>query len=50
MAFSTFDVWDQALLTTVIQKPAAGRAPGAAEDAPFLGEQIAPFTDRKSIV
>lgn len=44
MAFSTFDVWDQALLTTVIQKPAAGRAPGAAEDAPFLGEQIAPFT------
>ncbi len=44
MGFSTFDVWDQALLTTVIQRPAAGRAPGAAEDAPFLGEQIAPFT------
>lgn len=44
MAFSTFDVWDQALLTHVIQKPPAGRAPGAAEDAPFLGESVAPYT------
>lgn len=43
MGFSTFDVWDQALLTTVIQRPPAGRAPGAAEDAPFLGERVAPF-------
>ena len=42
MAFQTFDVWDQALLTTVIQRPPAGRAPGAAEDTPnLLGETIA---------
>lgn len=44
MAFSTFDVWDQGLLTNIIQRPPAGRAPGAAEDTPVvLGEQIAPF-------
>lgn len=44
MAVQTFDVWDQALLTTVIQRPPAGRAPGAAEDQPvLLGEAIAPF-------
>ena len=44
MAFQTFDVWDQALLTTVIQRPPAGRAPGAAEDDPdLLGERIAPM-------
>lgn len=41
--FNTFDVWDQSLLTDVIQRPPAGRAPGAAEDTgTFLGEQIAP--------
>lgn len=44
MAFRTFDVWDQALLTTVVQRPPDGRAPGAAEDGPFLGERVAPFT------
>src|SRR5436190_20107272 len=45
MPFQTFDVWDQALLTDVIRRPPAGRAPGAAEDLPSrLGEQIAPFT------
>ena len=43
MSFPTFDVWDQALLTTIIRRPPAGRAPGAAEDTtPLLGEQIAP--------
>jgi hypothetical protein len=42
--FTTFDVWDQSLLTDIIRKPAAGRAPGAAEDtSPLLGEQIAPL-------
>lgn len=44
MAFQTFDVWDQALLTHVIQRPPQGMAPGAAEDtSDRLGEQIAPF-------
>jgi len=44
MPFKTFDVWDQALLTDVIKKPADGRAPGAAEDtSPQLGAQIAPL-------
>jgi len=44
MAFTVFDVWDQALLTDVIQRPPAGRAPGAAEDTgTFLGESIAPL-------
>jgi len=44
VAFSTFDIWDQGLLTTVIQRPPDGRAPGAAEDTtPLLGEQIAPL-------
>ena len=39
-----FDVWDQATLTDVINRPPAGRAPGAAEDAAtLLGETIAPF-------
>jgi len=43
MAFTVFDVWDQAVLTDVIQRPPAGRAPGAAEDTgSFLGETIAP--------
>lgn len=43
MPFSTFDVWDQALLTDVIRRPPLGRDPGAAEDTePFLGERIAP--------
>lgn len=45
MAFSTFDVWDQAILTDVIQRPPSGRAPGAAEDDPnLLGATIAPLT------
>lgn len=39
-----FDVWDQAFLTDIIQRPPAGRAPGAAEDASnLLGETIAPM-------
>ena len=39
-----FDVWDQATLTDIIQRPPAGRAPGAAEDASnLLGETIAPL-------
>jgi len=42
--FKTFDVWDQSQLTTEIRRPPEGRAPGAAEDAAFLGETIAPFT------
>lgn len=43
MSFTLFDVWDQSLLTDVIQRPPAGRAPGAAEDTgSFLGEVIAP--------
>lgn len=42
---NTFDIWDQGLLTNVIRRPPAGRAPGAAEDTqPVLGEQIAPLT------
>src|SRR5258708_3746883 len=45
MSFQTFDVWDQALLTDIIKRPPAGRAPGAAEDDAFLlGSQIAPDT------
>lgn len=44
MAIQTFDVWDQALLTNVIQRPPAGRVPGAAEDTgTFLGDTIAPL-------
>jgi major capsid protein E len=44
MPFETFDLWDQATLTDVIQRPPAGRAPGAAEDSPnLLGETIAPL-------
>lgn len=44
MPFETFDIWDQATLTNVIQRPPAGRAPGAAEDDPnLLGETIAPL-------
>lgn len=44
MPFQTFDVWDQSLLTDIIRRPPAGRAPGAAEDtSPLLGEQIAPL-------
>jgi hypothetical protein len=44
MAFTVFDVWDQALLTDIIQRPPAGRAPGAAEDTgTFLGDTIAPL-------
>lgn len=38
-----FDVWNQAVLTTVINRPPAGRAPGAAEDTAPLGAQIAPL-------
>lgn len=42
MAFQVFDIWDQGLLTNVIQRPPSGMAPGAAEDVtPMLGEQIA---------
>ncbi len=42
--FTTFDVWDQSLLTNIIRRPPTGRAPGAAEDTtPLLGEQIAPL-------
>jgi hypothetical protein len=42
--FTTFDVWDQALLTDIIRRPPLGRDPGAAEDTtPVLGEQIAPM-------
>ena len=42
--FTTFDVWDQALLTNIIRRPPSGRAVGAAEDtSPLLGEQIAPL-------
>lgn len=42
--FTTFDVWDQSLLTNIIRRPPEGRAPGAAEDvSPLLGEQIAPL-------
>lgn len=45
MAFQVFDIWDQGLLTHIIQRPPDGRAPGAAEDTtPVLGEQIAPLT------
>lgn len=45
MPFQTFDVWNQALLTDIIKRPPAGRAPGAAEDDPFLlGQSIAPYT------
>jgi hypothetical protein len=45
MPFKTFDVFDQAALTDDIRRPPAGRAPGAAEDAPQkLGELIAPST------
>lgn len=44
MSFTTFDIWDQSLLTDIIRRPPAGRAPGAAEDTqPLLGEQIAPM-------
>src|SRR5574337_1045049 len=44
MPINTFDVWDQALLTDVIQRPPLNRDPGAAEDtSPFLGETIAPI-------
>lgn len=44
MAFQVFDVWDQGLLTNVIQRPPDGMAPGAAEDvSPALGESIAPL-------
>jgi len=42
--FTTFDVWDQALLTNIIRRPPEGRAVGAAEDTtPLLGAQIAPL-------
>lgn len=44
MPFKTFDVWDQSSLTNEIRRPPEGRAPGAAEDAAFLGESIAPLT------
>lgn len=44
MAFRVFDVWDQGLITNLIQRPPDGRAPGAAEDtSPLLGAQIAPL-------
>ncbi len=44
MAFSMFDVWDQALLTHVINRPPDGLVAGAAEDTtPLLGAQIAPL-------
>jgi hypothetical protein len=44
VAFQVFDIWDQGLLTNVIQRPPSGMAPGAAEDTtPVLGEQIAPL-------
>lgn len=44
MPFKTFDVWDQARLTSEITRPLAGRAPGAAEDASVrLGDKLAPF-------
>jgi hypothetical protein len=44
MPFTVFDVWDQALLTTIIRRPPEGRAPGAAEDtSPLLGASIAPL-------
>lgn len=43
MSFGTFDIWDQASLTNTIRRPPLGRAPGAAEDNPYLlGEVIAP--------
>lgn len=41
--FTTFDVWDQSLLTNIIRRPPEGRVPGAAEDTPPLGAQIAPL-------
>lgn len=42
--FTTFDVWDQSLLTNIIRRPPEGRAVGAAEDTtPLLGAQIAPL-------
>lgn len=52
MPFKTFDVWDQAALTTEIRRPPEGRAAGAAEDSPArLGEVIAPFkTTYESVV
>lgn len=44
MPISTFDIWDQSLLTDVIRRPPLGRDPGAAEDTvPFLGDRIAPL-------
>src|SRR5262245_16037534 len=39
MAFPTFDVWDQAILTDLITKPLTR----ATETQDFLGEQIAPL-------
>lgn len=43
MPMQVFDVWDQAALTEEITRPAAGRDPGAAEDAETrLGETLAP--------
>lgn len=51
MPVQVFDVWDQAALTEEITRPPAGRAPGAAEDAPTrLGEVIAPTKDVQSRV
>jgi hypothetical protein len=44
MTMTVFDVWDQSLLTDIIQRPPGGRVPGAAEDTgSFLGERIAPL-------
>jgi hypothetical protein len=38
-----FDIFDQSLLTDLIIKPQQGRSELAVEDAPFLGEVIAPL-------
>lgn len=44
MPVTTYDIWDQAVLTNIIRRPPEGRAVGAAEDTqPLLGEQIAPL-------
>lgn len=45
MSFPLFDLWDQATLTDIITRPAAGRSPLAVEDQAFYGEQIAPLKD-----
>lgn len=42
MPIETFDIWDQALLTDVIQRPSPN-APGIGDSSDLLGERIAPL-------